>query len=85
VWAPFLYPSEIFPAQSRAKGSSFGVVGFALGSFLCNMISPYLFSAVQHNALFLFGGLSLLVSIVCFFLMPETANKSLEDIDHLFD
>ena len=83
--APFTYPTEIFVAQSRAKGNAFGVVGFGLGSFTCNMISPYLFAAIGHNSLFMFGGLSFIVGTLCFFFMPETANKALEDIDHLFD
>jgi len=85
VGAPFTYPNEIFIAQSRAKGSAFGMVGFGLGSFVCNMISPYLFASIGYNALFMFGGLSFFVGVVCYFFMPETANKSLEDIDHLFD
>ncbi|KAJ9134354.1 Low-affinity glucose transporter hxt3 [Pleurostoma richardsiae] len=85
LWAPFTYPSEIFPARSRARGSSIGIVGLGLGSFLINMISPYLFSAIGYKAMFLFCGLSFLVTIISYFWLPETANKTLEDIDHLYD
>lgn len=35
--------------------------------------------------MFLFCGLSLLVAIISYFWLPETANKTLEDIDHLYD
>ncbi|KAK1634566.1 hypothetical protein BDP81DRAFT_431524 [Colletotrichum phormii] len=58
LWCPFTYPSEIFPAQSRAKGSSVGIVGLGLGSFFSSMISPYLFTAVGYGALFMICGLS---------------------------
>jgi MFS family permease len=85
VWAPFTYPSEIFPARSRAKGSSIGIVGVGLGSFLINMISPYLFAAIGSNSMFLFCGLSFVVAIVSYLWFPETANKTLEEINDLFD
>lgn len=85
VWAPFVYPAEIFPAKSRARGSSLGIVGLSTGSFAINMISSYIFASIGYKSLFLFCGLSLSVSVICFFLMPETAKKTLEEIDGLFD
>ncbi|KAK7414952.1 hypothetical protein QQX98_006277 [Neonectria punicea] len=85
LWAPFTYPSEIFPARSRARGSSMGIVGLGLGSFFINMVSPYLFAAIGYKAMFLFCGLSFLVAIISYLWLPETANKTLEDIDNLYD
>ncbi|KAL3477426.1 major facilitator superfamily domain-containing protein [Aspergillus californicus] len=85
LWAPFTYPSEIFPARSRARGSSIGIVGVGLGSFFINMISPYLFAAIGSNSMFLFCGLSFVVAIISYLWFPETANKTLEEINHLFD
>lgn len=80
-----MYPSEIFVAQSRAKGSSLGIIGLGLGGFTCNMVAPYLFSAIGSNALFFLAGTSFFTGAVCFFLCPETARKTLEDIDTLYD
>ncbi|GJC96400.1 low-affinity glucose transporter hxt3 [Colletotrichum higginsianum] len=85
LWCPFVYPSEIFPAQSRAKGSSVGIVGLGLGSFFASMISPYLFDAIGYQSLFMICGLSFLVAMICFLWMPETAGKTLEEIDGLYD
>ncbi|KAL4885705.1 general substrate transporter [Aspergillus karnatakaensis] len=85
LWAPFTYPSEIFPARSRARGSSVGIVGLGLGSFFTSMISPYLFAAIGSNAMFLVGGLSLVVAVISYLWLPETAKKTLEEINHLYD
>ncbi|KAK6222528.1 hypothetical protein QIS74_04230 [Colletotrichum tabaci] len=85
LWCPFVYPSEIFPAQSRAKGSSVGIVGLGLGSFFASMISPYLFDAIGYQSLFMICGLSFLVAMICYLWMPETAGKTLEEIDGLYD
>ncbi|KAJ5578455.1 Low-affinity glucose transporter [Penicillium hispanicum] len=83
LWCPFLYPSEIFPASSRSRGSAVGIVGLATGSFFINMVSPFLFQAIGYNVMFFFGGLSLILGTVCFLWMPETAKKTLEDINNL--
>ncbi|KAL3472703.1 major facilitator superfamily domain-containing protein [Aspergillus californicus] len=85
LWCPFIYPAEIFPAVSRSRGSSVGITGHACGAFLINMVSPYLFDAIGHNAMFLFGGLSFLLGVLCYLWMPETARKSLEEISALYD
>ncbi|KAH6715538.1 general substrate transporter [Leptodontidium sp. MPI-SDFR-AT-0119] len=84
LWCPFTYPSEIFPLRYRARGSSFGIVGFGMGSFLANMVSTYLFEALGYKTMFLLSGCSLFVGVVCFFAMPETAGKSLEEIENTF-
>lgn len=49
------------------------------------MVSPYLFDAIGHNVMFLFGSLSFVLGVKCYFWMPETAGKSLEDIGLLYD
>jgi hypothetical protein len=48
------------------------------------MVSPYMFSAIGSHALFLIGALSLVTSGFCYAFTPETANRSLEEIDDLF-
>ncbi|CAK7237064.1 hypothetical protein SBRCBS47491_009849 [Sporothrix bragantina] len=85
LWAPFAYPTEIFPLRCRARGSSIGICGLALGSFFTNMISTYLFNGLGYKAMFLFCGLSFVVTIISFLWLPETAMKTLEEIDHIYE
>lgn len=70
---------------AESRGSSVGIIGHACGAFLINMVSPYLFGAIGHNVMFLFGGLSFLLGVLCYLWMPETARKSLEEISALYD
>lgn len=62
-----------------------GIVGLGLGSFFASMISPYLFDAIGYQSLFMICGLSFLVAMICYLWMPETAGKTLEEIDGLYD
>lgn len=48
------------------------------------MISTYLFNALGYKTMFLLAGTSAFVGLVCFLFMPETAGKTLEEIEHTF-
>lgn len=62
-----------------------GIVGLGIGSFFASMISPYLFAAIGYQSLFMICDLSVMVALICYFWMPETAGKTLEQIDGLYD
>ncbi|KAI1759235.1 general substrate transporter [Hypoxylon sp. FL1150] len=85
LWCAWTYPAEMFTAQSRAKGVSLGVIGFALGAFMCNMVGAYIFAAIGHYSFFVICGMSVFVAAVCWLFMPETRGITLEDADHLFN
>ncbi|OTB06208.1 hypothetical protein M426DRAFT_21318 [Hypoxylon sp. CI-4A] len=84
LWRGFTYPSEIFPAQSRAMGNSLNVIGFALGSFCCNMVGSYIFQALGYRAFYMICGFSVIIGSACWVFVKETRRKTLEDIDDLF-
>lgn len=87
TWAPtgWIYASEVFPLQYRAKG-----VGLAAGfNWLFNFALAYFvapsFTNIQWRTYIIFGVFCFVMTIHIFFMYPETKGKTLEEIDILFD
>lgn len=80
----WLYPTEIFPLATRAKGAALATVAFSLAGGFINEIVPYLITAVSFWIFVLFAliNFAMLVPIYLFYI--ETANRTLEDFDFLF-
>ncbi|MCJ1476217.1 hypothetical protein MMC13_004883 [Lambiella insularis] len=81
---PWLYPTEIFPLNVRAKGGAWSVVGWSIGNGLITMITPFLFQAISYGTLLLLFGLNIFCIPFVVLLYPETAGRSLEDMDAYF-
>ncbi|KZN93729.1 Sugar transporter [Penicillium chrysogenum] len=82
---PWLYPTEIFPLTVRAKGGAWSVVGWSIGNGIVTMITPFLFQAIGYGTLLLLAGLNVFVIPFLILLYPETAGRSLEQMDVFFD
>ncbi|KAL4942310.1 hypothetical protein BDV06DRAFT_211969 [Aspergillus oleicola] len=82
---PWLYPTEIFPLTVRAKGGAWSVVGWSIGNGVVTMITPFLFQAIGYGTLLLLCGLNFFVIPFLVLLYPETAGRSLEQMDTFFD
>lgn len=82
---PWLYPTEIFPLTVRAKGGAWSVVGWSIGNGVVTMITPFLFQAIGYGTLLLLCGLNFFVIPFLIILYPETAGRSLEQMDVFFD
>ncbi|BCR90344.1 uncharacterized protein ACHE_60230S [Aspergillus chevalieri] len=82
---PWLYPTEIFPLTVRAKGGAWSVVGWSIGNGVVTMITPFLFQAIGYGTLLLLCGLNVFVIPFLLVLYPETAGRSLEQMDVFFD
>ncbi|PQE04054.1 MFS monosaccharide transporter protein [Rutstroemia sp. NJR-2017a BVV2] len=80
----WVYPTEIFPLASRAKGVALATVAFSIAGGVINEVVPYLINAIGFWVFILFAliNLIMLVPIYCFYI--ETANRHLEDLDLLF-
>lgn len=65
-----MYPTEIFPLASRAKGVALATVAFSLAGGLVNEITPYLINAVGFWIFILFAlvNLGMLVPIYLFYI-----------------
>ncbi|KAG6356112.1 hypothetical protein INS49_015497 [Diaporthe citri] len=57
---PWLYPAEIFPLQVRAKGNSFGVVGWSIGNGTLTLVLPYIVSAISEKMMYIFGAVNII-------------------------
>ncbi|KAG8533739.1 uncharacterized protein KY384_001480 [Bacidia gigantensis] len=82
---PWLYPTEIFPLNVRAKGGAWSVVGWSIGNGIITMITPFLFQAISYGTLLLLFGLNIFCIPFVIFLYPETAGRSLEQMDTFFE
>jgi hypothetical protein len=65
-----VYPTEIFPLASRARGTALSSMAFALTSGTLNEITPYLITAVGFWVFFLFAltNLAMLIPIYLFYI-----------------
>ncbi|KAI9312609.1 general substrate transporter [Dichotomocladium elegans] len=81
---PWLYPVEIYPLRVRARGGAWSVVGWSIGNALVMEITPPMLAGIGWRTFFLFGALNFLAIPIVWALYPETANKTLEELDVIF-
>ncbi|KAF8890561.1 general substrate transporter [Mucidula mucida] len=81
---PWVYPTETFPLEVRAKGNAWGVVGWSIGNGWLMMLNPVMFDAIGENTLHIFGAINFLSIPIVWAFYPETANRTLEEMDLLF-
>ena len=85
-WAVSLkiYVAESQPLRTRASATNIAFGGNWVANFLVALTTPILLAKSSYGAYFLFGGCTLLTTLVCFLTMPETKGKSLEEIDEAY-
>jgi hypothetical protein len=81
---PWLYPAEIFPIQVRAKGNSWGVVGWSIGNGTLTLLLPYIVSAINEKMMYIFGAVNVLSIPIVWALYPESNQRTLEEMNLLF-
>ncbi|KAA1475741.1 general substrate transporter [Dentipellis sp. KUC8613] len=81
---PWVYPTETFPLHVRAKGNAWGVVGWSIGNGWLTLLNPVMFNAVHEKTLYIFGAVNFLSIPLIYAFYPETANRTLEEMDLLF-
>lgn len=87
TWAPvgWIYASEVFPLRYRAKGVGISASGNWIFNLALALFVPSAFTNIQWETYMIFGTFCVVMTFWVFFLYPETAGKSLEEIDYVFD
>ena len=81
---PWLLGAEIFPLRARAKGMALSTSTNWICNFIIAFITPPLFSALGGGYYFLLLGFTAISGIFVWFVYPETAGKTLEDLGEVF-
>ncbi|KAK1140717.1 hypothetical protein N8T08_009918 [Aspergillus melleus] len=86
-WGPLIWPctSELFSSRIREPGVAIAVAAQWLSNFAWSFSTPYLLAGLGWATFLLFGLLDLLFSGFVGVFLPETAGKSLEEIEALLD
>ena len=81
----FVFLSEMYP--TRIRGLAMSIAGFSLwvGTYLIGQLTPWMLEiATPAGTFFLFAFMCIPYMLIVWKLMPETAGKSLEDIERFW-
>ena len=84
---PWLMMSELYPTRVRAKAVAITTTVIWIGSFTAGLLFPKIVKLSEESALGTPAGAFWMYSVLCIFavifgltLLPETKNKTLEEI-----
>jgi sugar porter (SP) family MFS transporter len=77
-------PSEVFPNALRSKGVALSTATNWICNFIIGVVTPPMLEAWGFGTYIFFAAFCALASIWAFFLVPETAGKTLEQMDEVF-
>lgn len=82
---PFMYSAEVFPLSHREIGMAWAV---ATNNFWASVLSislPRMLQAMTPTGVFgFYAGLNLVAWMLIFLFVPETKQKTLEELDYVF-
>lgn len=81
---PWLYPAELSPIKTRAKANAVSTCSNWLFNFTVVMITPVMIAHIGWGTYLFFAALNALFIPIIWLFYPETANRSLEEIDVIF-
>jgi sugar porter (SP) family MFS transporter len=81
----FVFLSEMYPTKIRGLAMSVAGVSLWIGTYLIGQLTPWLLeNATPAGTFFLFAFMCIPYMLIVWKLMPETAGKSLEDIERFW-
>ncbi|KAL4241230.1 major facilitator superfamily protein [Abortiporus biennis] len=81
---PWLLGAEIFPLRARGKGMALSTMSNWISNFIIAFITPPLFSSIGPGYYFLLLGFCVVSGIFVYFVYPETAHLTLEELGSAF-
>jgi len=87
TWGPvsWVYPPELYPLRVRGKAVALSTsANWAFNTVLGAFVPPA-FANIKYKVYIIFGIFNLCMMIHAFFLFPETAGKTLEDTEKMFE
>ncbi|KAK8076084.1 general substrate transporter [Apiospora phragmitis] len=81
---PWLYPAEINPIKTRAKANAVSTCTNWLFNFLIVMVTPIMVAKIGWGTYLFFAAINATFLPIIYFFYPETAKRSLEEIDIIF-
>ncbi|KAF3065381.1 putative polyol transporter 6 [Daldinia childiae] len=82
---PFTYSAEVFPLSHREVGMGFAVATCLFWAAVLSMTFPFILDRLHTVGAFgLYAGFNLVALIMIFFLVPETKQRTLEELDYVF-
>ena len=82
---PFTYSAEVFPISHREVGMSWAVATNNFWAAVLSLTFPRMLLALKPQGAFgFYAGLNILALILIFLFLPETKQRSLEELDYVF-
>jgi MFS family permease len=82
---PFTYSAEVFPISHREVGMSWAVATNNFWAAVLSLTFPRMLIAFGPQGAFgFYAGLNIVALILIFLFLPETKQRSLEELDYVF-
>lgn len=80
----WLYPAEITPLRTRAPANALSTSANWIFNFMVVMITPVSFTNIKYHTYTIFAVINFIMIPSVYFFFPETAYRSLEEMDSIF-
>ncbi|KAK0517404.1 hypothetical protein JMJ35_000559 [Cladonia borealis] len=80
----WLYPAEIVPLRIRAPANALSTSANWAFNFMVVMVTPVAFASIHYKTYIVFAVINAFMIPVVYFFYPETAYRSLEEMDSIF-
>ncbi|KAL8278128.1 hypothetical protein RQP46_009452 [Phenoliferia psychrophenolica] len=81
----WLYPSEINSLRVRTPATGISTAGNWIFNFLVVLVTPIAFDTIGYYTYAVFAVINAIMVPAVYFFLPETAGRSLEEIDDIFE